>query len=182
MPQVAQKKAIKKNRRIGNPMFRSRTIRNRTDLLFCSYRRIRELPYSRRLFRIVPLEERSLLTVCPFHNVYGETTQACRGAIDENGQSVWFVSQTVYDSQGRTTFSVDSHVDGSTDPRLGYNIHMIHKAEYIRYTRPNHRNRSIQKRSSRCQCNGRIKSRFDRNRSLSNADHLQCQRPSLPVH
>ncbi len=100
-------------------MLYNRTIRNRTDLLFGSHRRIREFSYSCRLFCIVPLEDRSLFLVCPFYNVYGETTQTRREAIDENNQSVWFVSQTVYDSQGRTTFSVDSHIGGSTAPVWG---------------------------------------------------------------
>jgi RHS repeat-associated protein len=46
------------------------------------------------------------------YNVFGETTQIRRELPNNSG---WLVSETVYDSQGRVTFSTDSHLEGSTE-------------------------------------------------------------------
>jgi YD repeat-containing protein len=48
-------------------------------------------------------------------NVFGETTQTRRQLIGGS----WMVSETVYDSQGRVTFSTDSHLEGSSNPVYG---------------------------------------------------------------
>lgn len=48
---------------LGNSMSYNRTIHKRADSPFGLFRRTREFPRSRRLLRIVPLEERSLLSV-----------------------------------------------------------------------------------------------------------------------
>ena len=76
-------------------MLYNRAIRKRTDLLFGSHRRMREFPYSRRLFRIVSLKERSLLSVSD-----GETNTAY--SYDSVGRLAKVTSQA-----GATVYSYD---------------------------------------------------------------------------
>ena len=76
-------------------MLYNRAIRNRTDLLFGSRRRMRKSPRSRRLLRIVPLEQRSLLSVSDDENNTAYT-------YDSVGRLATVTSQA-----GTTTYSYD---------------------------------------------------------------------------
>lgn len=50
---------------------------------------------------------------------FGQTTQVRREARAENGDAVWFISRTYFDSYGRATYQTDEYLQGGTDPVLG---------------------------------------------------------------
>ena len=56
------------------------------------------------------------------HTTYdslGRTTETRRQAVDENGNVVWLVSRTVFDSLGRVDISTDQYLEGGPGPIYG---------------------------------------------------------------
>ncbi len=53
------------------------------------------------------------------YNELGDVTESRRQAFDENGNSVWFVARTVYDSFGRAVISTEEYPEGTSEPIRG---------------------------------------------------------------
>jgi hypothetical protein len=51
------------------------------------------------------------------YNEFGDVTESRRQAFDENGNSVWFVARTVYDSFGRAVISTEEVEKRCQEPK-----------------------------------------------------------------
>jgi RHS repeat-associated protein len=53
------------------------------------------------------------------YDQYGRIIESRRQSIDQNGDTVWLVSRTAYDSLGRVSLATDEYQEGSGDPVYG---------------------------------------------------------------